>query len=356
MARAARGLLFCQRRPTMTEKQGKVTIYDVAALAGVSVSSVSRVLHGAPNVRQDVRERVEAAVAKLEYVPNRTAQMLKTHRSYTLVHIVADVTRPFYITLYRKLRREAEARGYQIVLFDADKAGSRVQRYILQNAGSLDGLICSALSVHEKLLKDFAESGLPIVFTHDCHQTIFDACFPDPGLGTQLCVEHLLSLSHRRIAYVGSDSNDAMNLGRVEVYRQTLKKSGLTVDENLICRVDDQMNGGYRAGMHLALLREPPTAICASSDVIAAGVIQAMHDLKWDVPGRISVTGENNLEIGRNLSPSITTVTDPADLIGPMAIDYLLDRVEGRYNGPARIVKMGGRELIIRDSTGPAKA
>jgi len=75
----------------MTEKQGKVTIYDVAALAGVSVSSVSRVLHGVPNVRKDVRERVEEAIRKTEYVPNRTAQMLKTHRAYTLVQVVADV-------------------------------------------------------------------------------------------------------------------------------------------------------------------------------------------------------------------------------------------------------------------------
>ena len=335
----------------MTEKQGKVTIYDVAALAGVSVSSVSRVLHGVPNVRKDVRERVEEAIRKTEYVPNRTAQMLKTHRAYTLVQVVADVSQPFYITLYRKLREMAEKRGYQVVLFDADKDGRRVQRYIQQNAGSLDGVICSARSVHEKLLAAFAESGLPVVFTHDCSQHQFDACFPDPGQGTRLCMEHLLSLGHTRIAYVGGDENDAMNLGRVETYRQVLAEHGIEADEEMICRVDEQMHGGYRAGMQLARLETPPTAICTSGDVIAAGVIQAMHDLKWDVPGKVAVTGENDQSIGRSLSPALTTVTDPADTIGGTVMDYLLDRVEGRYDGPARIGAMTERELIVRGST-----
>lgn len=340
----------------MTEKQGKVTIYDVAALAGVSVSSVSRVLHGVPNVRSDVRERVEKAVAELEYVPNRTAQMLKTHRSYMLVHVVADVTLPYYITLHRKLRAVAEARGYQIILFDADKDGRRVQRYVQQNAASLDGIICSARAVHEKLLEVFYESGLPVVFTHDCSQQVFDACYLAPGAGTKLCMEHFLSLGHRRIAYVGSDAEDAINLGRLNTYRAMLKENGIAAEEELIHLVDEQMNGGYRAGRYLAQLEEPPTAVYASGDMIAVGVIQAMHDFSLDVPGKVSVTGENDMLFGRSLSPALTTVSDPAEMIGSQAMEYLLDRVEGRYTGPARVVEMDDRALIVRGSTGKAKA
>lgn len=349
-------MFFDYKETYMTEKQGKVTIYDVAALAGVSVSSVSRVLHGVPNVRSDVRERVEKAVAELEYVPNRTAQMLKTHRSYMLVHVVADVTLPYYITLHRKLRDAAEERGYQIMLFDADKDGRRVQRYIQQNAGSLDGLICSARAVHEKLLESFRESGLPVVFTHDCSQQMFDACYLAPGAGTKLCMEHFFSLGHKRIAYVGSDADDAINIGRLNTYREMLKEHGIAVDEELIHLVDEQMNGGYRAGRKLAQLSEVPTAVYASGDVIAAGLIQAMHDFDLDVPGRVSVTGENNLGFCEGLSPALTTVSDPAEMIGSRAMEYLLDRVEGRYTGAARIVEMGERELIVRGSTGKANA
>ena len=340
----------------MTEKQGKVTIYDVAALAGVSVSSVSRVLHGVPNVRSDVRERVEKAVAELEYVPNRTAQMLKTHRSYMLVHVVADVTLPYYITLHRKLRDAEEKRGYQITLFDADKDGRRVQRYVQQNAASLDGIVCSARSVHEKQLEVFRESGLPVVFTHDCSQQLFDACYLAPGAGTKLCMEHFLSLGHRRIAYVGSDAEDAINLGRLETYRAMLEKHGIAADEALIHLVNEQMNGGYRAGRYLAQLEEPPTAVYASGDMIAVGVIQAMHDFSLDVPGKVSVTGENDMLFGRSLSPALTTVSDPAEMIGNRAMEYLLDRVEGRYTGAARIVEMDDRALIVRGSTGKANA
>ena len=162
----------------MTEKQGKVTIYDVAALAGVSVSSVSRVLHAVPNVRADVRQRVEKAVRELGYIPNRTAQMLKTRRAYMLVHIVADTMRPFYLTLHRRLRQIAEARGYQMVLFDADKSGARIQRFIQQSAGSYDALILSAIGVSPQALDILAESGMPVIFTHDCEQQRFDACYP----------------------------------------------------------------------------------------------------------------------------------------------------------------------------------
>lgn len=344
--------MFRYKETHMTEKQGKVTIYDVAALAGVSVSSVSRVLHSVSNVRKDVRERVEKAVAELEYVPNRTAQMLKTHRSYMLVHVVADVTLPFYITLHRKLRDEAEARGYQIILFDADKDGRRVQRYVQQNAASLDGIICSARSVHEKLLQAFEESGLPVVFTHDCHQQKFDACYLAPGAGTKLCMEHLFSLGHRRIAYVGSDAGDVINLGRLNTYRAMLEERGIAVEEALIHLVNEQMNGGYRAGRALAQLEEPPTAVCTSGDVLAFGVIQAMHDFDLNVPGDVSVTGENNLSFVQDFA--LTTVTDPAEMIGSQAMAYLLDRVEGRYDGTARITEMGERALVIRASTGKA--
>ncbi|MBR6787082.1 MAG: LacI family DNA-binding transcriptional regulator [Clostridia bacterium] len=335
----------------MAEKQGKVTIYDVAALAGVSVSSVSRVLHGVPNVRADVRQQVEKAIEELDYVPNRTAQMLKTRRAYMLVHIVADVTLPFYITLHRRLRQEAEKRGYQMILFDADKDGPRVKRYIQQNADRVDGLICSARSVHEKLLEAFNHCGLPVVFTHDCAQDLFDACYPDPRQGAQLCMDHLLSLGHRRIAFVGSEEKDKMNCARLKTYRKVLADAGIETEDALIWREGEQMNAGYRAGMYLAGLENPPTAIYTSGDLIAAGVIQAMHDLKWDVPGEMSVTGENDLAIARDLSPALTTVTDPADAICTTVIDYLLDRVEGRYNGPPRITEKDGRELIVRGST-----
>lgn len=338
----------------MTEKQGKVTIYDVAALAGVSVSSVSRVLHNVPNVRQDVRRRVEKAIDALEYVPNRTAQMLKTRRSYTLVHIVADVTHPFYITLHRRLRQEAEKRGYQLVLFDADKDGPRVKRYIQQSGGSIDGLICSARSVHEKLMQAFAECELPVVFTHDCDQNRFDAVFPDPEQGVRLCMEHLLQLGHRRIAFVSSAVNDKVNCARLQVYRDMLASAGIEVDEALIWQAGEQLDGGYRAGMQLSTLENAPTAMYTGGDMLALGVLQAMHDRKWDVPGKMSVTGENNLPISRGVRPALTTVTDPADSDAEMVMEYLLSRVEGRYNGPARIVKTHGRELIVRESTGPA--
>lgn len=336
----------------MAEKQGKVTIYDVAALAGVSVSSVSRVLHNVPNVRPDVRRRVEQAIDTLEYVPNRTAQMLKTHRSYTLVHIVADVTHPFYITLHRRLRQEAEKHGYQLVLFDADQDGLRVQRLIQQSAGNTDGFICSARSVHEKLLQAFEECELPVVFTHDCDQKRFDAVFPDPMQGVKLCMEHLLQLGHRRIAFVSSAVNDKVNSTRLQVYRDMLLSAGLEVDENLIWQAGEQLDGGYRAGMQLSALENPPTAIYTGGDMLALGVLQAMHDRKWDVPGKMSVTGENNLPISRGVRPALTTVTDPADSDAEIVIGYLLSRVEGKYSGPARIVKTCGRKLIVRDSTG----
>lgn len=339
----------------MAEKQGKATIYDVAALAGVSVSSVSRVLHQVPNVRKDVRDRVEEAIRKLEYVPNKTAQMLKMSKAFTLVHIVADVTHPFYITLHRRLRAAAEARGYQLVLFDADKDGPRVHRYIQQSAGSMDGLICSARSVHEKLLQAFAECEVPVIFTHDCEQTRFDAVFPDPAQGVELCLEHLMRLGHRRIAFVSSEVNDKVNCTRLQVYRDMLQAAGVAADECLIWQSGEQLDGGYRAGMQLSALENPPTAIYATGDILAVGILQALHDKGLKVPEDISVTGENNLNIKQSVLPALTTVTDPAVGDAEMIVEYLLDRVEGRYDGPARIVKSYGRELIVRESTGKVK-
>lgn len=339
----------------MAEKQGKVTIYDVAALAGVSVSSVSRVLHQVPNVRADVRDRVEKAIQVLEYVPNRTAQMLKTHRSYMLAHIVADVTQPQYVQLHRRLRAEAEQRGYQMILFDADKDSRRVDRFLRENVDRADGVICSARNINEEVTDALKNCGVPVVFTHNCEQQQFDACYPDPAQGPQLSLEHLLALGHRRIAFVATAEDEKLNAAHLAAYRETLENAGIAVDEALIRCADDLMTCGYRSGISLAALENPPTAIYTANDIVAVGVIQAMRDLHWDVPGKMSVTGEGDSSIGRDMTPAMTTVSDPAEGICETVIDYLLDRVEGRYDGPARIAKLREQKLIVRGSTGCAK-
>jgi len=180
----------------MSDKLCKVTIYDVASLAGVSVASVSRVLHDMKTVRPDVRERVQRAIKELDYVPSRTAQMLKTHKSRSLLHIVADVTHPMYVTLFRTIRAACEKHGYYTALADAEQDKDRVRWFIDQAAAShTDGLIISARTVGKSILQALKDSALPVVFTHDCGQDLFDACYPNPRQGVTLAMEHLLSLA-----------------------------------------------------------------------------------------------------------------------------------------------------------------
>lgn len=345
-----------QKGVFMAKKQSKVTIYDVAEKAGVSPASVSRVLNDVKNVRADVRERVQAAMKELDYLPSRSAQLLKARRSRAILHIVADVAQPAYVTLFRSIRKTSEQMGYHVMLSDAEKDKDRVCLAV-ENAlaNHAEGIIISARSVGRSVLQTLKDSGLPVVFTQECDQDLFDACFSDPAQGVGLAMEHLLSLGHTRIAYAGRSARSGRGKACLKAYKDALRNAGVLPDANLVFQMEDSMGAGYRAGVYFTSIERMPTAVYTAGDDIALGVMQAMYERRLRAPEDISVVGEGNSEIGGRIRPALTTVADDTESVVQAALDLLIERAEGIYQGPPRKVLLSNRELIVRESTGPAK-
>ena len=338
----------------MSNRTNKPTIYDVARLAEVSVSSVSRVLNDVKSVKSDVRERVQKAIRDLNYVPNRTAQLLKAQHSRMLLHVVADITYPLYISLYRSIRTLAAEHGYYVMLLDAHHDSDRVRRALLDlPLEMVDGIIISARTVGKNIMQLLKESGLPVVFTNDCEQNIFDACYPNPSQGVALAVQHLLHLGHKRIAYAGAN-NKYISRVRMKAYEDSLLAAGLPLVSDLIFQMDTTMKAGYRAGMYFCSLPERPTAILAETGEVALGVIQALYEKQVRMPQDMSLVSCNSSRLTDEVHPLPTALSDPYVSIAGVAFDYLLSRIEKRYDGPPRLHISHERILLERETSGPA--
>ncbi len=334
----------------------RVTISDVARQAGVSVASVSRVIHGNASVADDIRQRVRRAVEELGYVPDRSAQILKTGRSHTILHVVPDIMNPYYAAMYRSLRGMAAEHGYQTVLFDTEeKAELELRAVASLSENGYDGMVFASIGRDAAVLNALKAAGRPVVLTCDFEQTDIDAYFGVAGRGVYTAAKHLLDLGHRRVAYAGGQPKSIINITRRGGYLQALKDAGIPADHDLIFEMDFSMNGGYRAGIYFSAIPSRPTAICAANDMIAMGVMQALQERGVRVPDDVSVTGEDDIPFARICRPPLTTIQNSGENASSKALRLLLDRIEGGYEGDARIFAVSDRTLILRGSTMPPK-
>lgn len=335
----------------------RVTISDVAKRAGVSIASVSRVIHGIASVNPDVRARVTQAIDALGYVPDRSAQILKTGRSNTLLHVVPDVLNPYYASMYRRLRSQAAQRGYQVMLFDTEEQNDmelRAIHYFAENG--YDGMVFASIGKSPVVLDALRAARKPVVLTCDFEQEDIDAFFGIAGRGIYMAAKHLIDLGHRRVAYAGGPPQSLININRRKGYAAAMNEAGMTVSQDLIFEMDFNMDSGYRAGIYFSSIPNPPTAICAANDMIAMGVMQAMADKGFRIPDDVSLTGEDDIFFARMSRPPLSTIANSCEYAADHVLDMLLDRIEGKYTGPARIEAREERKFIVRASTAPPKS
>jgi LacI family transcriptional regulator len=346
------------RKPV--DERRPVTIIDVAQAARVSKSTVSNVLHGRP-VSAPLRGRVEAAIEELGYLPSAVAQGLARQSTRTIGVLVPRLDNPFYGDILGGIEQSAEERGYRLLIASTDVLG----RTELQAVESLihhrpaGYILCGPRD--EAVATRLTARGLPVMVV-DSHLAPPQAAriVIDDYVGMQLAVRHLVGLGHRRIAAVIDSEVDPGRHRRLAGYVHALSVAGLPHDDAL--RVPDMPSPGSREPAprpavvdRLLELADRPTAVVAGDDLSAVGLIDSLEARGIRVPADMSVIGFDDIAWARVGRIALTTVRQPARVMGQTATVALIDHLRGDESVPLSSFRhLVEPELVIRQTTGPA--
>lgn len=330
------------------------TIYDVAKKAGVSITTISRVLNNHPHVRESTRRKVMAVLKEMHYIPNTNASSLVRKATNTIAVLVPDITNPFFTTLVRGVEDKASGNGFAVVLGNTDEDAGKEKTYLqMFMERRVDGLIIVPVGVERGNLQPVIRHELPLVLVdREIDGVEADVVSSNNREGARLLVEHLIKIGHRRIAVISGPKELSVYRQRVEGYRTALAEAGLPVEENLIlfgskpCR---------QTGIDLVkeLMKEElrPSAIFAGNNFLAVGAVHALHQAGLEVPKDISVVCFDDNDDSSSPNPFFTTVIQQPYMMGYVAAELLLNRMKnGKKDKPARVLLEP--ELVIRQSTG----
>jgi LacI family transcriptional regulator len=334
------------------------TIRDVAALAGVSPATVSRVLNGKQDVAADLRRRVLAAVTELGYRRNGPARSLRTRAATVLGLIISDITNPFFTAVVRGAEDQAQLAGYSVVLANADEDVAKEARYLeVAAAEQMAGVLLSPASPRRTSIDLLVERGIPVVtIDRRLTATPVDSVTVDNQLAARKAAQHLLAQGCRRIGLVAGPVQTTTGASRLAGYRAALRAAQRTVDPSLVAYADFRTEGGYAATRQLLRQRQPPDGLLFSNNLMTVGGLKAIAEAGLAIPDDIAIVGFDDASWTTALRPPLTVVAQPTYEIGQTAAQLLLRRIEGAKFPPRRVVLRA--ELIVRASsqriTGPA--
>ncbi|MBG6056612.1 LacI family transcriptional regulator [Cryobacterium sp. MP_M5] len=326
-----------------------ITIKDVAALAGVSVATASRVLSGNPATSPDSRARVAAAVTELDYRPNAQARALRSTRSDSIGLLVSDVRNPFFADLAHTVEQAALAAGYVTLLGNANERKEQQDRYLnTLISRRVDGIIVAPLGDGSGSIRSLITREIPTVFVD---RTVDGLDIPsvttDSEAGIRQAVEHLAAAGHTRIGYISGPQATSTGRDRFAAFTRAIAVAGLSQDPDLVYFGDYQAASGS-AGVHALLqLREPPTALLAADSLMAVGAIAILHKLGRRIGADIALIAFDDIEWFALLNPALSVISHSVEEMGRIAVDMLLQVIDGGQ--PESVVLPS--ELIVRASS-----
>jgi LacI family transcriptional regulator/LacI family repressor for deo operon, udp, cdd, tsx, nupC, and nupG len=327
------------------------TIARVAQEAGVGVGTVSRVINGSSAVSEATRRRVLEVIAELGYEPNATARALSTGQTNAVGVIAPFFTEPSVTERLRGVSPRLAGAGYQLILFDLERPEQRDQAF-RSPIGRVDGLLSISLSPTPDELERLAAAAVPLVLVDQSHDRLPTVTIDDVE-GGRLATEHLLELGHERIGFAGDQEDGAYGFTsssrRRTGYEQALAAAGHRPEPELERLGGHGRAAGAETARRLLDRPEPPTAIFATSDLTALGVLEAAEELGVRVPEDLSVVGFDDIEVARYAG--LTTIAQPLRESGAAGVELLLEALAG---GPAPSRRLP-LELVVRGTTAHAR-
>lgn len=329
------------------------TMKDVARLAGVSTSTVSHVINNNRFVSDAIREKVTSAIDSLNYAPSALARSLKLNQTRTIGMLLTASSNPFYAEVVRGVERSCYERGYSLILCNTDGDAERMNRSmetLLQKR--VDGLLLMCTENHRPSQDAISRyPSLPIVMMDWAPFGAANDVIQDNALlGGVMATQYLISQGYRRIACITGPLDKTTSVQRLDGYRQAMQQAGLAVLPGYEVSGDFEFASGLPAMEQLLALPQRPEAVFASNDAMAVGVYQALYKEGLRVPDDIAVIGYDDIQLAQYMTPPLTTIHQPKDSLGELAIDTLLHRLKEPETAPQILVLTP--ELVVRSSVG----
>jgi len=337
---------------------GKVSIRQVAELAGVSIATVSRCLNEPGRVSARTRERVEQAVRTTGYAPNSLAQSFRRGHTNLIMVVLPSVGDPFFTGVLDGIREVTDAHGYSIIISEtahntltADEVGAMLA------SRQADGIIllASIFPYGPELLERARRHAQPIVI--GC-ETLSPALMDLPGVhidnteAAREATQYLVSTGHRRIAFMTGEASSLLTADRETGYRRAMADAGLDIDEDWVVEGGMSIEGAERATAALLGARRPPTAIFCANDEMAIACLHALHQAGREVPHDVSVMGFDDIRYARVANPPLTTMAQPIGDIGRHVAKRLIEAIDQPETAAWDALVLP-HALVVRDSVGP---
>ena len=328
-----------------------VTIHDVAARAGVSVATVSRVLNRKDLVREDTTREVLAAAKSLRYVPNIAARSLSIRRTNTIGIVLPDVHGEFFSEVIRGIDVDARGEGYHILVSGSHSDSNEMLAVIEAMRGRVDGLIVMAPDIPAPALREQLAIDMPLVLLNAADEE-HDGITIDNYGGARSMMQHLASLGHQQIAFVKGPASNADARERLRGYRHAMR----AISNSVICELDGDFTekSGHDAGLKAATMDPRPTAIFAANDSMAVGVLSAMAERGIAVPDQMSVVGFDDIPIAHYVAPPLTTIRVDIAEVGRRSFALICDSI--RDNSRPKRQECIDTTLVERKSSAPPQS
>ena len=305
------------------------TIYDVAKLAGVSTYTVSAVINRSAYVSPELTARVEQAVQQLDYTVNHMARSLQTRQTMNVGMLLPDVGNPFYAKVVRGAEDKLDEAGYRVIIGNTSNSGKEQNRYLeLFRSGQIDGMLLFLASGDQSELKQLVSKKKPIVFLGRIPSFPADYVTADNVRGAELAVEYLISKGHQRIGIIIGQEDLSPSVQRVEGWRNTLTKKGLSSPEEYIATGDWGAESGYRCAQQLLKLEPRPSALFVANFMMMTGALRAVKDAGLRNPEDVRVASCDDAEWLDCFSPPVTTIEQPSYELGAEGAALLLARLQ----------------------------
>ena len=341
--------------PSRPSQPLRHTIREVAALAGVSVATVSHVINGSHYVSPDLTQRVLDAIRALDYVPNKVARALTRRAIPLLALIVPDISNPYWSCVARSVQDVTDRHGFSVIVCSSDGLLEREERFLQSLSGWISGLIFHPYHATPTLVSASFGNSVPVVILGDLGDSEslppnWDRVHSNNEETARMAVEHLLALGHRRIGFIMGEEGAPSGVRRLKGYRSALQRAGIPFLEGLAVPGDFTQPGGRRAMAQLLDLPARPTAVFCANDLSALGALGLVRERSLRVPDDLSIVGFDDIDEAVQASPPLTTVRQSPREVGKVIAETLVERLLGRSQSIS--IGLPG-ELIVRQSSGP---
>ncbi len=329
------------------------TIYDIAKKAGVSITTVSRVINNHPYVRYETRQRVKQVLEETNFIPNLNAGSLVRKTTNTFAVIVPDITNNFFTTLLRGIEDKANESGFVVIYGNTDENSAKEYSYLQTfMKRRVDGIIIDAVLAQSKNIKSIIKRDIPLaLIDREIDNLQIDYVGSNNSKGAEDLVHYLIELGHRQIALISGTPEISVYRQRMEGYKTAQQKAGISINQNMLLWGEKpNLETGYLLTKKLLQNILRPTAIFAANNFLANGVMRALHEAHLEVPKDISVVCFDAADTDAILNPFFTSMVQPAYTMGQMAVELLLRRLKHISSTTTKVILEP--QFFIRESTG----